>query len=449
MTDESLQKIFDDLRNIPTETGINDVSDWIDAKSGQLSGKRGKRLYFSAKKMIMTAVTIMAILGTYYFYSMPGKIENQITKIHKEDKVIVASETSKIPSNTLVERGIMIESTGDDVNSDSIENRMNNPEIIVNSEISVEQNKLNVNYKENIDPNLVKIPIEDEVTSGIWKSINDSLYVDTIFTGVKKLIFNGRIDNYIRIVGSNRDNINMVYSYNYLAKGFFIGKSKCELGFEKVDSVLKINVKRNTSVNVGVVFTRLSSNILFEVPENIAIDLDASYGDIDVKELIVNDLKVKTAYGDIRAKGLRGNALLNTNYGDISMSRIFGNTQSRTSHGDVSAKDVSGNTVLGSNYGDVFLDGIFGNIQSNTSFGDIKAVNITGSDLVLFNSKYGDIDLQINNPISDSKLELKTGYGRLKVKRSDLEMDSKKSFNFGNGRLKITAISGNGDVIIK
>ena len=39
MTDESLQKIFDDLRNIPTETGINDVSDWIDAKSGQLSGK--------------------------------------------------------------------------------------------------------------------------------------------------------------------------------------------------------------------------------------------------------------------------------------------------------------------------------------------------------------------------------------------------------------------------
>jgi DUF4097 and DUF4098 domain-containing protein YvlB len=68
---------------------------------------------------------------------------------------------------------------------------------------------------------------------------------------------------------------------------------------------------------------------------------------------------------------------------------------------------------------------------------------------VLFNSKYGDIDLQINNPISDSKLELKTGYGRLKVKRSDLEMDSKKSFNFGNGRLKITAISGNGDVIIK
>jgi hypothetical protein len=68
---------------------------------------------------------------------------------------------------------------------------------------------------------------------------------------------------------------------------------------------------------------------------------------------------------------------------------------------------------------------------------------------VLLKSNYGDIDLQFTNPISDCKLELKTSYGKLKIKRNDLEIESAKRLTFGTGQVKVIATTSYGNVIVK
>ena len=213
--------------------------------------------------------------------------------------------------------------------------------------------------------------------------------------------------------GSQRNSVSMNYSYTYKAKGMFVGKSNCEVSFKKVDSVLTIRVERKATVNVGVSYTKMNSNIIFDIPENISVDVNTSYGNIEIKELKENDFYLKTAYGDIKAQGIQGNTVFNTNYGDIN------------------------------------LDSISGNIVSKTSYGDIKGIHITGTESVEFKTGYGDIKFLLTNPINNCKLELKTGYGNIKVKRNDLEIDSDKKISFGTGGVKVLATTSYGDVIIK
>ena len=71
-----------------------------------------------------------------------------------------------------------------------------------------------------------------------------------------------------------------------------------------------------------------------------------------------------------------------------------------------------------SGYGDIDLNELNGKIDINTGYGDINGKKITISKQISIKSGYGDIDCQIMNPISDCKVDLKTGYGKVKIKRT-------------------------------
>ena len=86
------------------------------------------------------------------------------------------------------------------------------------------------------------------------------------------------------------------------------------------------------------------------------------------------------------------------------------------------------------------------NFSANNS---ITKSYISNSEQMNIKSGYGDINCQIINPIVDCKLDLKTGYGKVKIKRTDLELEAGSKLIFGSGNIKITGRSGFGDVIIK
>ncbi|NDF98270.1 MAG: hypothetical protein EB101_04960 [Chitinophagia bacterium] len=361
----------------------------------------------------MTSILTITILGAIYLNSADKAAEKSVNTTPRVKKSIV--NATKLPQTaTLIEEEELIKKSTDlNVTTDStaalpIYKMPENP-------ISPNENKVTpISISRDIpDTTVIPVSAAKEANSGNWKSVNDSLSIDTIFNGVKKLIFTGYINKKAVIAGSKRNNVSMSYSYNYKAKGIFVGNSQCEVRYKKIDSVLTIQIDRKSTVNVGVSFIKLTSGILFEVPENIAIDINTSYGDIEIRNLVNNAFQVKTAYGDIEAKSIVGTPKLLTNYGDI------------------------------------ILDRISGNIEIGTAYGDIKGANITALESVVLKSNYGDIDLQITNPISDCKLELKTGYGKIKVKRNDLEIESTKKLIFGTGRVKISAATSYGNVILK
>jgi hypothetical protein len=413
MNDEALQKLFEEIRNTPPETGVNEVSGWLDAASAVSAGTGVSTRPMIMKITTITSMLAITILGAIYITSADKDAEKSIIPIYQLEKAITnptkpplapqPGEKEKFKNDT-----ISLPNDGYPTDLQPVDDFQESP--IPQTEHKI----ITLPVIQDISDTIVAPEIQaNEATSGKWRSFHDSLYIDTIFNGVKKLIFAGRIANKIMVVGDQRNNVSMTYSYSYRAKGIFVGKSQCEVGFQKVDSVLTIQVEQKSTVNVGVSFTKLASSMTFEVPENIAIEVTASYGDIEIKEMRDNRFLIKTAYGDIKARSVKGTA------------------------------------VLGTNYGDIFLDRIHGNIESTTNHGDIKGINLTGLEMVSLRSNHGDIEFQLDNPISDCKLDLKTGYGRIRVDRRDLEMESSKRLTLGKGPTKVFATANFGDVFIK
>ena len=255
---------------------------------------------------------------------------------------------------------------------------------------------------------------KNQSNAGSWFSSNDSLFVDTLFIGVKSLVFKGdKCDLLVR--GSERSDVSMKYEYQLKAKGVFNRKNhgNCELSYERRDSVLTIHLEREEQKINGVSVIFDNSVMEFNVPENIDVKMDSDLGDIDVIGLRTNTTKVYTALGDITAENISGNIDLHTDLGDISMN------------------DLSGK------------------INSITSLGDIDGEYILISDNSTFNTSLGDIDVQLSNSLSDCSLDLSSSLGRVKIDRPDFKKKSGSQLHIGNGKWKVKMETSLGKVIVR
>jgi len=409
MTEESLQKLFTDVKTSPAETNVAEVSQWIETAATVTGGTTIIQKLLQKKLIIMTTIITATIIGTIIFFSTDsaGKKEIKVTPVIEiNTPPNISTTTNPIIQNNKSENLLPI----------------TQPAIIDTTAVvnlkSVQKEELQIVNETpkiiNSDTNELPQKNEDYISSGLWESTNDSLYVDTLFNGVKALVFKGRVNDKIFVNGSNRANVAMNYNYKYKVKGIYSRKNRdCEVIYEKKDSVLTIEIDRKNPVNIGVSYSKETSSLSFEVPENIAVQIKTSFGNIDVSGLKNNDFDFQTSYGDIKAS------------------------------------IVSGNINLKSNYGDILTEQLNGKIDINTSYGDIIGKNITVSEHMNIKSGYGDIDCEIMNPITDCELDLKTGYGKVKIKRTDLKLEAGTKLIFGVGKIKLTVKSGYGDVIIR
>ena len=410
MTEESLQNLFADVKSVPAETNVAEVSQWINAAANAAVGTTIIQKLLQKKLIIMSSIITATVIGTLILFSTDGSGKKQIkvTPIIKKNTPSAISTTTNpiVPKN--ISKNLL---------------PLTQPAIIYTPAavylIPEQKEVLQIvnETRKIINSDTIELPqkYQDYTSSGSWKSTNDSLHVDTVFNGIKALVFKGRVNDKIAVNGSNRSNVAMNFNYKYILKGIYSSKNRdCEVSYEKKDSVLTIQIgRKNPVVMIGVSYSKETSNLSFEVPENIAVQIKTSFGDLDISELKNNDLDLQTSYGDIKASL------------------------------------VSGNINLKSNYGDITADQLNGNIDINTSYGDIKGKNITISEKMNIKSGYGDIDFQIMNPIADCELDLKTGYGKVKIKRTDLKVESATKLIFGVGKIKLTVKSGYGNVIIR
>ena len=409
MTEESLQKLFTDVKTSPAETNVAEVSQWIETAATVTGGTTIIQKLLQKKLIIMTTIITATIIGTIIYFSTDSADK-------KEIKVAPVIELNNPPNISTTTNPI--------IQNNKSENLLpiTQPAIIdttaaVNLK-SVQKEELQIVNETpkiiNSDTNELPQKNENYTSSGSWESTNDSLHVDTVFNGVKALVFKGRVNEKILVNGSNRTNVAMNFNYKYKVKGIYSRKNRdSEVSYEKKDSVLTIEIDRKNPVNIGVSYSKETSNLSFEVPENIAVQIKTSFGNIDASGLKNNDFDFQTSYGDIKAS------------------------------------IVSGNINLKSNYGDILTEQLNGKIDINTSYGDIIGKNITVSEHMNIKSGYGDIDCEIMNPITDCELDLKTGYGKVKIKRTDLKLEAGTKLIFGVGKIKLTVKSGYGDVIIR
>jgi hypothetical protein len=393
-SEEKLNHLFASLKAEKASTSVADVTSWIQASAQVSAPKSTSKSIIQKNFFIMSTIVTTLIVGGLLF--LPGNKESKRTPPQNNTTKEAIMDTSA----SIVKQANQLP-----VNKEFSENPFIQPLIdlgiqplpfmeIVNSPA--------INQLDPIRSTQYSPRTNNQSNAGSWLSSNDSLFVDTLFSGVKSLVFKGdKCDLLVR--GSNRTDISMKYKYQLKAKGLFNRKNQgnCELSYERKDSVLTVHVKRKDQKFNGVSVLSETSKLEFYVPNNIDVKMNSDLGDIDVNGIKANTTKVYTALGDITAENVSGNIDLYTDLGDISMN------------------DLSGK------------------INSVTSLGDIQGVHILISDNSKFNTSLGDIDVQLSNTLSECSLDLSSSLGKVKVDRPELKKKSGSQLNIGNGKLKV------------
>jgi hypothetical protein len=402
--EEKLNHLFEALKAEKASTSVADVTSWIQASAQVTAPKSTSKMIIQKNFFIMSTIVTTLIVGGLLFLS--GSKESKLTPQQKQtskeaimdtstsivkqaNQLTINKEFSEIPFiQTLIDLGIEPLPFMEIVNSTAI----NQLDPIRSSQHSPITN--------------------NQSNAGSWLSSNDNLQVDTLFSGVKKVVFRGNHNDKIMIEGSKRQDVSFNYNFENKTKGLIKKKSKCEVTYEIKDSVLTIRSMKsgNDFVVIGIMYTKES--VTFKIPDHIPID-------------------IQTDYGDISANSLNGCLVqLNTSYGDLDMNKC------------------SGSIALKSNYGDLTLTEVSGKIDAHTDYGDVKGEKIMAKEHCVLRTDYGDVDAQLLNPIQDCTLELKTDFGSVKSKREDFSVEG-KHFKIGAGSNKISLKTNFGDVIIR
>jgi len=404
-SEEKLNHLFEALKAEKASTSVADVTSWIQASAQVTVPKSTSKMIIQKNFFIMSTIATIIVTGVLL---MSGNKEPNIAPKQKKDMQATIQDTSTVIASQ--------------PNHFTFSNEINDNPFI---QPLIDLGLVTLPFAEiNPVPEIVQLnPIFPSQNStktslqsnaGSWFSNNDSLHVDTLFNGVKSLVFKGDKSD-ILVSGSNRAGISMKYNYQLKAKGVFSRKKEgnCELNYVLKDSVLTIHLKRKDQKFSGISVLSASSKMEFYVPNNIDVKMNSDLGDIDVNGLKANTTKVYTALGDITAENVSGNIDLHTDLGDISMRKLEGK------------------------------------INSVTSLGDIQGEHILISDNSKFNTSLGDIDVQLSNPLSDCSLDLSSSLGKVKVNRPDLKKKSGSQLNIGNGKLKVIMETSLGKVIVR
>ena len=404
-SEEKLNHLFETLRNEKTSTSVSDVTSLIKAPAQVTVPKSTSKIIIQKNFFIMSSIATIIVTGVLL---MSGNKEPNIAPKQRKDmqatiqytSTVIASQPNHFTFSNEINDNPFIQPLIDlglvtlpfaEINPV--------PEIVQLNAIFPSQNSTKTSLQSN---------------TGSWFSNNDSLHVDTLFNGVKSLVFKGDKSD-ILVSGSNRTDISMKYNYQLKAKGVFSRKKEgnCELSYVLKDSVLTIHLQRKDQNFNGISVLSESSKIEFYVPDNVDVKMDADLGDIDA-----NGLKNK-------------------------------NTILRTSLGDITTENVSGNIDLNTDFGDISMNELAGKIHSFTSLGDIHGGHILISDNSKFNTSLGDIDVQLSNALSELNLDLSTSLGKVKVDRPELKKKAGSQLTFGNGKLKIVMETDLGKVIVR
>jgi len=404
-SEEKLNHLFETLRTEKTSTSVSDVTSWIEAPAQVPVSKSTSKIILQKNFFIMSSIATIIVTGILF---MSGNKEQNVAPKQKKDKqteiedtsTVIASQPNHLTFNNRSNDNLLIQPLIDlglvtlpfaEINPA--------PALVQLDPILPSQNS----RKTSLQPN-----------AGSWFSSNDSLRVDTLFNGVKSLVFKGDKSD-ILVSGSNRTDISMKYNYQLKAKGVFSRKKEgnCELNYVLKDSVLTIHLQRKDQNFNGISVLSESSKIEFYVPDNVDVKMVSDLGDIDANGLKNKNTILHTALGDITTENISGNIDLNTDLGDISMNELAGK------------------------------------INSFTSLGDIHGGHILISDNSKFNTSLGDIDVQLSNALSELNLDLSTSLGKVKVDRPEIKKKAGSQLNIGNGKLKVIMETSLGKVIFR
>jgi DUF4097 and DUF4098 domain-containing protein YvlB len=122
------------------------------------------------------------------------------------------------------------------------------------------------------------------------------------------------------------------------------------------------------------------------------VSIVSASGDIAVEQ--ANELRVRTASGDVACRSVSGNASVSTASGDSRIEAIDASGELSTASGDVNVGRIAGDVRVRSASGDVGLGVAGGSVTVRTASGDIRVDSLRRGTTEI-DSASGDVDLGI------------------------------------------------------
>jgi DUF4097 and DUF4098 domain-containing protein YvlB len=258
---------------------------------------------------------------------------------------------------------------------------------------------------------------------------------------------------------------------------------KVNIQYERKGNELRVKVSNvcQKSCFVGKV---ISKHLLtFEVPAKTDLVVNSAYGNVIVASVKGKGCKVRSSSGDIKISDVNSELDLHSAYGNVMLNKIEGKIDLRSSSGDIVASDLTGELIAKSSYGDQVYKNVNGGMKLATSSGDIKIYNskgdlhaavsygnvlleeykgapsiatatgdIKGKGVVLtgntsFKTSYGNIKMDIENPLSALSFETRTSYGKIRLSKEGQKVEETNKMLINKGPIKIEAITVSGDQV--
>lgn len=488
--EKKLNQLFEHLRNEQSVTEPSEIKTWIDVHSSQTGKKAFKRIFKNKFIMLMSTLSLIMLAGLLWI----SPVQNSSTLVETSANTNTNTNTNPVSENASRRYEAEVVSSAASKPSESNyvlpeDNRGADasdraPQIEFQATAETNPVSWPEGFSEPLDrkaesglrENAAPISPRSERSSGkfrIWYSAENVINVDTLFKGVKKVVFTGNAPEKIRVSRSSFKDVGLKCFYKSETKALVVWRNKdkaqCKLSYELKDSVLFLQFEDKgefSFIAVGMIETNSYMNL--ELPDNIELDLQSGYGDVECSGIRGSSYKISSSYGDVRAIDIGGALNINTsyggikienllaevrvktNYGDVTASRFLGsNCKIETTYGDIDASEMKGKINLETGNGDVRFKTVDGDISIRVEHGDITGDDVTVREKIDLSSSYGDIRMQLNNPGDDLHYELQTDFGDLKIDKGGLKRNGNGIIVSGDGKIKVKAKSSFGNITLR
>lgn len=309
----------------------------------------------------------------------------------------------------------------------------------------------------------------------------ETLSFDSVFSGITRLEVTCASADVI-VQAHAGDELRMKSTLSWKGKGIHVQEHHYTLNCERKDTVLYIMVTLDcdgdNKTMVGSSIT--SGNLSFEVPEKLNLVIRSQFGDASVTGIrgsvcnvivssgdialnnIGSSVKTSNTFGNLVAKNITGNVVASVSSGDATIEKLTGDLALSTTFGDQKLSEITGTVKTSASSGSIDVNGMVGDARISTTFGDIKLKNykgkptlsassgsIRGNDIELTGNTslvttFGDISLQLKNPMDALSFELVTTFGDIVIDKDGQHIEEESHYRSKKGDILIKASSSSG-----
>ncbi len=476
MKEDKLNKLFEGIRRENPETSPDQVAAWLNSPPVPPSSSPDliTNAFFTSKNLVIMSIIISAVIATIVIF-IPGKS----VEIPNTPEINIPI-SNPIPDSGNITSEIATPPTSEISPEINIE-PSTTPAPDIQTRKSVEVPNLMTPAIATLNPDS-KTPLQIkpmEFLSSHPNSPAAQIKVDTLFSGVQTVELNCTSCQNVRFMSHQNDKVRF--------KGDIINsdsdkqQTRPSFSFEKIGNTLIVTYKpSDKKINFSINSPKIVVDILFEIPEQVNIKSNLTYGNIVVDGIrndfcsmnvssgnvsinnadskfeisstyghqnyqnIIGTLNISSASGNIDMVNIKGDMVIKNTYGKIDVANIVGDADIKGSSSNISAHTIKGNLNLVTTYGNIHIEKVIGDVDTKASSGnitvdqlkgDLKTANTYGK--LLFTNILGDV----MSSGSSSSFKLNTVQGNIKINTT-----------YGNvllestlGNVDITASNGNVD----